>query len=260
MPFGLANSPPTWQSFIDHIFRDVNEGIVSYVDDFLIYAQSKQELHQRTVNTLKRLIQNNLYCKLSKCAFELDEVDFLGFVISKGGLKISPTRISTITEWPVPQNLQQVQQFLGFTNFYRRFISQYSKIIAGMSNLLRKEATQKPFNFNDKALQAFNNLKSSFANYPILQQWDPNLPGILETDASGGGISGILSQKHNGIKKPVAFWSRKLKPEETRYGTPDQELLAVVDALMHFRVYLEGAQHKIQIYSDHANLQYFKSS
>ncbi|KAI0994307.1 hypothetical protein K3495_g13875 [Podosphaera aphanis] len=94
MPFGLANSPPTWQSFIDHIFRDVNEGIVSYVDDFLIYAQSKQELHQRIVNTLKRLIQNNLYCKLSKCAFELDEVDFLGFVISKGGLKISPTRIS----------------------------------------------------------------------------------------------------------------------------------------------------------------------
>ena len=93
-----------------------------------------------------------------------------------------------------------------------------------------------------------------------MQQWDPNLPGILETDASGGGISGILSQRHNGVKRPVAFWSRKLQPEETRYGTPDQELLAVVDALMHFRVYLEGAQHKILIYSDHANLQYFKST
>lgn len=126
--------------------------------------------------------------------------------------------------------------------------------------MLKKEATQKPFNFDTYALQSFNDIKHSFANSPILQQWDPNLPGILETDASGGGISGILSQRYNGIKRPVAFWSRKLQPEETRYGTPDQELLAVIDALMHFRVYLEGTQHKILIYSDHANLQYFKST
>ncbi|KAI0991107.1 hypothetical protein K3495_g17080, partial [Podosphaera aphanis] len=182
MPFGLANSPPTWQSFIDQIFRDMCQGIVSYVDDFLIYADSKYELHQRTVNVLKRLIQNNLYCKLSKCAFDLEQVDFLGFMITGGGLKINPRRVDTITEWPVPQNLQQIQQFLGFTNFYRRFIPQYSKTSAGMSNLLRKEAAQKQFNFDDKALQAFNDIKSSFANAPMLQQWDPNLPGILETD------------------------------------------------------------------------------
>ncbi|KAI1001627.1 hypothetical protein K3495_g6569 [Podosphaera aphanis] len=129
-----------------------------------------------------------------------------------------------------------------------------------MSNLLKKEATQKPFDFNANALLSFNDIKQSFADFPILQQWDPNLPRILETDASGGGIFGISSQRHNGVKRPVAFWSRKLQPEETRYGTPDQELLAVVDALMHFRVYLEEAQHKILIYSDHANLQYFKST
>ncbi|KAI1002656.1 hypothetical protein K3495_g5545 [Podosphaera aphanis] len=193
MPFGLVNSPPTWQSFIDQIFRDP------------------------------------------------EEVNFLGFMIIEGGLKINPKRVATIDDWPIPQNLQQVQQFLGCTNFYRRFISQYSKISAGMSNLLGKEASQKQFNFDDKALQAFNDIKNSFANSPTLQQWDPNLPGILETDASGDGISGIISQRHNGVKKPVASWSRKLQPEETRYGTPDQELLAVVDALIYFRVYLEGA-------------------
>ncbi|KAI1003883.1 hypothetical protein K3495_g4328 [Podosphaera aphanis] len=231
MPFGLPNSPPIWQSFIDQVFRDLDDGIISYVEDFLIYAQSKQELHHRTTVVLEKLIQNNLYC----------------FVISEGGLNISPKRIETITEWPIPKNLQQLQQFLGFTNFYRRFISQYSKRCAGMSNLLKKEATQKPFNFDAYALQSFNDIKHSFANSPILQQWDPNLPGILETDASGGGISRILSQRYNGIKRPVAFWSRKIQPEETRYGTPDQELLAVVDALVHFRVYLEGAQHKILI-------------
>ncbi|KAI1005278.1 hypothetical protein K3495_g2942 [Podosphaera aphanis] len=260
MPFGLANSPPTWQSFIDQIFRDTSQGIVSYVDDFLIYAQSKQELHHRTVNVLSILIKNNLYCKLSKCAFEMQEVDFLGFLISKDGLQISPKRIDTIIDWPIPQSLQQVQQFLGFTNFYRRFISQYSKKCAGMYNLLKKESTQKPFHFNSNALSSFNDIKNSFSSSPILQQWVLTLPGILETDASGGGISGILSQRHNGVKKHVAFWSRNLQPEETQYGTPDQELLAVVDALMHFCVYLEGAQHEIQIFSDHSNLQYFKST
>ena len=99
-----------------------------------------------------------------------------------------------------------------------------------MSNLLKKEATQKIFNFDAKALQLFEDIKNSFKASPMLQQWDPNLQGILETDASGGGISGILSQRHNGVKRPVAFWSRKLQPEETRYRTPDQELLTVVNA------------------------------
>ena len=255
MPFGLANSPSTWQAFIDRVFRDQNEGIVSYVDYFLTFAQTKQEFHHKSVKVLRRLIENRLYCKLSKFAFEFTEVDFLGFVVGTGGLKISPKRISTIMDWPTPRTPQQLQQFLGFTNFYRQFIRQYSKKSAGMSNLRKKEATQKIFNFDTNALKSFENIKDSFKLSHMLQQWDPNLQGILETDASGGGISGILSQRHNGEKRPVAFWSRKLQPEETRYGTPDQELLTVVDALTHFRVYLEGVQHTVKIYSDHTNLR-----
>ncbi|KAI0993687.1 Transposon Tf2-9 polyprotein, partial [Podosphaera aphanis] len=260
MPFGLANSPPTWQTFIDQIFRNITDGIVSYVDDFLVYAQTKDQLHAKTVEVLQKLKENNLYCKLSKCVFEVREVDFLGFLIKNGGIKISPKRIATVTDWPIPKTLQQLQQFLGFTNFYRRFISQYAKRSASMTNLLKKEATKKVFTFNEAALESFNDIKNCFSSSPMLRQWDPNLQGILETDASGGGLSAILSQIENNLKKPVAFWSRKLKPEEVRYGTPDQELLAVVDALDHFRIYLEGAQHKIKIYSDHTNLKYFKST
>ncbi|KAI0998192.1 hypothetical protein K3495_g10001 [Podosphaera aphanis] len=97
MPFGLANSPPTWQAFIDRVFRDLNDDIVAYVDDFLIFAQTK-ELYRKTVNVLRRLIENKLYCKLSKRAFELEEVDFLGFVIGEGGLKISPKRVDTVID------------------------------------------------------------------------------------------------------------------------------------------------------------------
>ncbi|KAI0998143.1 hypothetical protein K3495_g10049 [Podosphaera aphanis] len=111
---------------------------------------------------------------------------------------------------------------------------------AGISNLLKKESTQKPFKLDDEAQKSFENVKNSFASSPMLQQWDPSLQGILETDASGGGISGILAQ--------------------IVYGTLDQELLAVVDALIHFCMYLEGAQHNILIYSDHANLRYFQST
>ncbi|KAI1005125.1 hypothetical protein K3495_g3086 [Podosphaera aphanis] len=237
MPFGLANSPPTWQAFIDHIFRD------------------------QTIDVLKRLKANNLYCKLSKCTFEVEQVDFRGFQIEESGIKISPRRASTITEWPIPQSLQHLQQFLGFTNFYRRFVPQYAKRTSAMTNQLRKELTnKKKFEFNDNALAAFNDIKQCFLSSPMLRQWNPNLPGILETDASGGGIFGILSQIEDGVERPVAFWSRKLKPEEVRYGTPDQELLAVVDALAHFRIYLEGAQLKVKIYGDHYNLRYFNSS
>lgn len=117
MPFALANSPPTWQFFIDQIFSKLTEGIVSYVDDFLIFAQKKEELHKKTIEVLQILKENKLYCKLSKCMSEVREVDFLGFLISIEGLRISPKRVATITDWPVPQTLQQLQQFLGFTNF-----------------------------------------------------------------------------------------------------------------------------------------------
>ncbi|KAI1006984.1 hypothetical protein K3495_g1234 [Podosphaera aphanis] len=260
MPFGLANSPPTWQAFIDNIFRNITDGVVSYVDDFLIYANTKEQLYSRTVSVLQKLKENNLFCKLSKCAFVVKQVDFLGFLIGNGGLRISPKRIDTITNWPIPKSLQQLQQFLGFTNFYRRFICHYSKLGAGMSNLLKKDALKTKFEFNTEALKSFDDITQPFASTPMLRQWNPNLQGILETDASGGGISGIFSQIDEGVKKPVAFWSRKLQPEEVKYGTPDQELLAVVDALLHFRVYLEGAQYEVKIYSDHANLRYFKST
>ncbi|KAI0999075.1 hypothetical protein K3495_g9120 [Podosphaera aphanis] len=226
MSFGLANSPPTWQAFIDQVFRDLNDDIFAYVDDFLIFAQTKEELYRKVMNALRRLIENKLYFKLSKCAFDYN-------------------------------NFWDSQTFIDGSFL----ISQYFKIGAGMSNLLKEEPTQKPFNkFDDEAQKSFENIKNSFASSPILPQWDPRLQGILETDAPGGGISGILSPKHNGVKKPVAFWSRKLQPEESRYGTPDQQLLALVDALIHFRVYLEGAQYKIILHSDHANLRYFKST
>lgn len=180
MPFGLANSPATWQAFIDQIFRNGTEGNISFVDDFLVYAKTKEDLHHRTINVLQKLKDNNLYCKLSKCAFEVEQVDFLGFLIGEFGIKISPSRIATITEWPVPQSLPQLQQFLGFTNFYRRFVMQYAKRTAAMTNLLKKNSSKNKFEFNNDALNAFNDIKNCFSSSPFLQQWDPNLQGILK--------------------------------------------------------------------------------
>ncbi|KAI0998357.1 hypothetical protein K3495_g9837 [Podosphaera aphanis] len=109
MPFGLANSPPTWQAFIDQVLRDLNDDIVAYMDDFLIFAQTKKELYRKTVNVLRSLIENKLYRKLSKCAFELEEVDFLGIVIGAGGLKISPKRVDTVI---IPQSVNMVDAWI----------------------------------------------------------------------------------------------------------------------------------------------------
>lgn len=98
MPFRLASFPPTWQSLIDQIFSNLNEGIVSCVDNFLIFAQTKIELHERTIKFLNKLKEKKLYCKLLKCVFEVEEINLLGFVISFAGLRISPKSIATITE------------------------------------------------------------------------------------------------------------------------------------------------------------------
>lgn len=118
-----------------------------------------------------------------------------------------------------------------------------------MTNLLKKDATKNKFEFNEDALNAFNNVKPAFLCSPMLRKQDPSKKGLLEPDVSRGGISGILSQINYGKKTPKAFQSRKMQPEETRYATTDQELLAVAESLAQFRVYLGDVQHKIKIYS-----------
>jgi hypothetical protein len=130
-----------------------------------------------------------LTCKLSKCEFHSSSVSFLGFVISPDGISMEPDRVATIKEWPVPTSIQDIQIFLGFANFYRRFIDGYSGISAPISSLLRKN---QRFEWSSKVQEAFDDLKSRFTSAPVLRHFDPDLPIRLHTDASSVAISGVM--------------------------------------------------------------------
>ena len=258
MPFGLTNAPASFQAYVNDCLRNfLDIFCVVYLDDVLIFSDTLEEHVVHVKKVLSRLREYGLTCKLSKCEFHVTSVSFLGFIISPDGISMEPDRVTAITEWPVPKSVQDVQIFLGFANFYRRFIEGYSHITSPISALLRKN---QQFRWSSKAQEAFEELKRHFTSAPVLRHFDPDLPIRLHTDASGFAISGIISQLHDSQWHPVAFFSRKCIPAECNYGTPDLEMLAIVESMRHWRHYLEGSRHSIQVLSDHKNLTTFMST
>jgi len=153
-----------------------------------------------------------------------------------------------------------VQSFLGFANFYRRFIQDYSRVARPLTELRKKEQ-RKEWSWSLEAEAAFQELKKRFTTAPILAHFDAAKLVIIETDASDFAIGAVLSQRDNENRlHPVAFHSRKFQPAEINYEIHDKELLAVVDAFKHWRRYCEGATHQVQVYSDHQNLEYFTTT
>ena len=264
MPFGLANAPATFQGHINNVLRDfLDVFVIAYLDDILIFSTDVRS-HTRDVRrVLERLLQHRLFVKLEKCLFSVPEVDFVGFVLTTNGVAMETSRVQTIEEWPVPRKHRDVQVFLGFANFYRRFISGYSLIARALNELLRGGKDGKflgPFEMNPEALDAFSRLKAAFTKAPLLQHFNPEAPLRLETDASKYAIAGILSQPANDDPTqkhyhPIAFWSRSMTMAERNYSVGETELLAIVKACEHWRHYIQGAQHIVDVLTDHANLQ-----
>ena len=264
MPFGLTNAPATFQAYINKALVGlVDITCVVYLDDILIFSDTHAN-HLRAVReVLSRLRQHELYVSLQKCAFSTSQVEFLGFIISEAGVSMDKGRVKAIEEWPRPQTFRDVQSFLGFTNFYRRFIHRYSNISAPLTDLLKgSKDGRKLGNLIWKAREelAFRFLKATFTKAPLLRHYDPAKPLRLETDASAFAIAGILSQLfEDSLWHPIAFWSRKLNAAESHYETHDQELLAIVVAFKHWRHYCEGHSLLIEVLTDHNNLRGFMS-
>jgi len=270
MPFGLTNAPATFQSYIDDcLWPYIDDFAVCYLDDILIYSANEKELEEHVRQVLQRLKEFGLYSKAEKCQFGVSEVGFLGCVITPDGVGMESDRISTLEDWPTPKSVRDVQVLLGFTNFYRRFIRKYAKVTLPLTELLKKSETSRgkksegsaQWEWTLEAELAFRNLKWTFTEAPILQHFDPAKPIILQTDASGFAIAGILNQYDVfGVLRPVNFYSRKCSPAEQNYDTYDRELLAMVETLKQWRHYLEGANYKVLIRCDHKNLEYFQTS
>ena len=171
---------------------------------------------------------------------------------------MSPDKITTIADWPDPHKVKDIQSFLGFANFYCRFIFNYSNITVPLTQLTQKDA---PWNFSEECRRSFNALKHVFTTMPILTHFIPDTPITVETDASDYAIAGILSITCADSELcPVTFYSRTLTAPELNYDIHNKELLAIFEAFWTWHHYLEGSATPVDVITDHKNLEYFSTS
>ncbi|XP_075449336.1 uncharacterized protein LOC142490799 [Ascaphus truei] len=261
MPFGLCNAPAVFQDFVNEIFRDIlNTFLIVYLDDILIFSKTAQDHIKHVQQVLLRLRENHLFAKLEKCQFHLKSVAFLGYVISDSGFKMDPEKLKAILEWPLPTTLKAVQRFLGFANYYRRFIRNFSDTVSPITTLTKRGAD--PSSWSVTAKEAFESLKKAFVSAPILTHPDPGLPFTLEVDASDIGAGAVLSQRTSPLARlhPCAFFSKKFSSAEQNYDVGNRELLAIKLALEEWRHFLEGTETPITILTDHKNLLYLEGA
>ncbi|MBW0577344.1 hypothetical protein O181_117059 [Austropuccinia psidii MF-1] len=258
MPFGLTNAPASFQNLVNDIFYDLLDiYVVAYLDDIMVFSKSEEEHVTHVSTVLPRFRANNLFAKASKCLSHVSSVQYLGYVVSSKGLKMDQEKVQQILNWSAPRNLKGLQSFLGFANFYCRFIKHYSKKISSLTSFLKKYSH---FTLNEEALRNFHQLKEAFTIYPILSHFDPSLPTIVETDVSDYALGAVLSQISDSGKHVIEFDSPKNLSAEINYEIHDKELLGIVWALKCWRAFLLPLSSSFEVLTNHSSLQYFMSS
>ncbi|KAL0161345.1 hypothetical protein M9458_045070, partial [Cirrhinus mrigala] len=260
MPFGLTNAPAVFQALINDVLRDMlNKFVFVYLDDILIFSRSLEEHEGHVSRVLQKLLDNQLFVKPEKCEFHVTQTQFLGFIITPDHVEMDPKKVEAVLNWPIPTTVKEVQRFIGFANFYRRFIKNFSSVVAPLTALTKGGKTR--IQWGPEAAEAFQDLKRRFTSAPILTIPDPERPFVVEVDASEVGIGAILSQRDgDGKLHPCAFMSHRLSEAERNYHVGDRELLAVKLALEEWRHWLEGAEHPFQVLTDHKNLEYLQQA
>ncbi len=247
MPFGLCNAPSTFQSLINKALgSDFDDCVMAYLDDIIIFSRTKEDHVRDVKRVLERLKKYNIRLRLSKCNFGAHEVEFLGFVVGGGVLKAAESKIKVVQTWSTPKNVHDVRSFLGFCNFYRRFVEGYSKIAAPLNELLRKDVA---WCWEEQHKVAFQALKDALTNPPVLILPDWSKPFYVVVDASDYAVGATLMQDQGRGLQPIAFDGRKLNDAERKYITTDRENLALIHALRNWRCYLEGSQFTVE--TDH---------
>lgn len=259
MPFGLTNAPAAFQRFMNDVFSDLLDVcVIVYLDDILIYSKNLADHRKHVREVLRRLRKHGLFARADKCEWHKDTVEYLGYILSPTGLTMADDKIKTILDWPEPRRVKDVQSFLGFANFYRRFIDRYSEITVPLTHLTRKDT---PWNFTPECRSAFETLKKAFTTAPVLTHYRPGAQLVVETDASDYALAAILSiHTDDGELHPIAFHSRTFTAPELNYDVHDKELLAIFEAFRSWRHYLEGAPKTVDVVTDHKNLVYFSTT
>lgn len=259
MPFGLANAPSSFHNYINDTLRGyLDEFCTAFIDDILIFSKTLEEHQEHVKKVLKRLSEAGLQIDIKKCEFHVSSVKFLGLIVTTEGIKMDPAKLEAIITWPTPKNVKDIFRFIGFINFYRRFIKNFGSIVMPLTDLMKKDV---PFNWKDEHESAFKQIKKKFKEDVVLKHFDWDRPARLETDASDRGTGGVLLQPDaSGSWKPVAFFSRKMSPAESNYEIYDKELLAIVQAFEEWRAELEGSSDPVEVITDHKALEYFMKS
>jgi len=226
--------------------------VLVYMDDILIHAADKKTLRETTKQVLELLKKHDLYLKPEKYEFERQELRYLGYIVSPNKVRMDPIKLKGISNWETPTTLRKTRQFLGFCNFYRKFIKDYAKVITPINSLVKKNSK---FNWTNEAQKAFEELKKRFKKEPILMTTDPTRPFEIFTDASNHGTGAVLTQKdENGVQHPCFFYSKPFTGAEKRYHTAEQEFLAIIRAIQEWRQYIDGAPEETVVWTDHNNI------
>ncbi|GAU44250.1 hypothetical protein TSUD_399960 [Trifolium subterraneum] len=243
MPFGLTNAPAIFMDYMNRIFQPyLDKFVVIFIDDILIYSKDPQEHAEHLRIVLDILREKQLYAKFSKCEFWLSEVQFLGHVISQGGVSVDPSKVEAVLNWERPRTVSEIRSFLGLAGYYRRFILGFSEIALPLTRLTRKGTA---FVWDELCENSFNLLKQKLTSAPVLVIPDPDKKYVVYCDASNKGLGCVLMQEG----AVVAYASRQLKPHEENYPTHDLEVAAIIFALKIWRHHLYGVQ--FALYSDH---------
>ena len=280
MFFGLMNSPATFQTMMNTIFcQEVGEGWLSiYMDNMAIHTaklphkSEEQHVQQHRAyvhRVLMKLEENDLYLKPEKCEFKKEEITYLGVIVGKNHLKMSPKKLQGIADWPVPKTPTNIWWFLGFTSYYCYFVPNYSSIAWPLLDLTKKTT---PWHWGEQQFKVFKELKTQMCSSPILAQLNFDKRFILQVDTLAYGMVAILSQEGDPTNltpnlawwtkptlHPVAYYSATFTATEWNHNIYEWELLTVMKALAHWRPYLGWTKVLFIIWTDHTNLQYLKS-
>ena len=259
MFFGQCNSPPMFQAFMNYIFADyLAEGwLIIYMDNLMVHSADLTEHIARIQLVLQRLRKHKLGVKLEKCIFCAPQAEYLGLIVGEGQISMDPVKLTAINDWTPPCSVSAVRSFMGFCNFYQKFIPNFSNIIQPLLSLTKKNAA---WQWLPDHAASFQTLKDAFLKRPVLHYPDTDLPFFVMTDASLVASGAVLMQKDgNGDLHPCTYYSKMFALAERNYDIYDRELLAIIWSLEEWCQYLTGTKHPVTIITNHQNLMYFKS-
>lgn len=253
MPFGLATAPQTFQRVMNKALSGLTN-VRCYLDDVIIFSKSIEEHRVHVKLVLQALDRAGLRLKRKKCVFAAEELEFLGFKLSRDGRRPSQEKVQAVKEFPRPKSIKEVERFVRLAGYYRELIPHFAELTVPLTDLTKKGTR---FMWSERCEKAFQTLKDYLISEPVVQLPNFEKPFIIRTDASEDAMGAVLQQEINGKRHVVCYASQKFNQTQRKYPTIDKEATALMWALEKFRHYLLGGEFKIE--TDHRPLKWLKS-